>query len=105
MINSPGSQKLDPPPDPDGIFPSASHGNASYFNSISTDPPNAPVIRYDKYQTVRWLYRRYGTDLWTGIWADLSYDCQVVLPYCGTEINKVFNKREMLMHLLLSFCK
>ena len=42
--------KLNPTSDPDGIFPSASHGNASYFHGISTDPPDAPAVRHDKYQ-------------------------------------------------------
>ena len=80
------SQKLNPTSDPDGIFPSASHGNASYFHGISTDPPDAPAVRHDKYQIVHRLYRRYGADLCTGIWPDLSYDRKIVLSYRRTEI-------------------
>ena len=62
------------------------NGNASYFDGISTDSPNAPAVWHDKYQIVHWLYRRYGTDLCTGIWSDLSYDCKIILSYRRTKI-------------------
>lgn len=68
------------------FFLPASHGNASYFHGISTDPPDAPAVRHDKYQIVHRLYRRYGADLCTGIWPDLSYDRKIVLSYRRTEI-------------------
>ena len=103
MIESPGSQKFNPPPDPDGIFPSSSHGNASYFDGISTDPPDAPALRHDKHKTVHRLYCRNSTDLCSGIRSDLHHDCKILLSYRGTKIE--FNKLNKAPHLQNFICK